>query len=225
MITYEKRNYSSSIVLIGGFSPTMFQPSWFKHFNIISDDEYNSIDKDSMVVVRPISRFQTDNFLFSIEENRFVIIAKKEPFDLLLDLFSKLQDSMDFVLIQQFGINFSYHISLETKENMRKFGDVIAPKKCWSKFFDGQSPDKDANGLKSMSMVKTTEFGCANVKVEASNSFRNSVFFYFNYHFNGKEESPFELIDIKDLIDEKFFNLASYSSIVSDCLIREVMNS
>ena len=224
MITYEKRNYSSSIVLIGGFSPTMFQPNWFKHFNIISDDEYNSIDKDSLVVVRPISRFQTDNFLFSIEENRFVIIAKKEPFDLLLDLFSKLKDSMDFSLIQQFGINFSYHISLETKENMRKFGDIISPKTYWNEFFDGQSPDKETDGLKSMSMVKSTDFGCANVKVEASNSFKNSVFFYFNYHFKGSEESPFELIDIKDLLDEKFFSLAAYSNNVSNSLIKEAIN-
>ena len=225
MKTYEKRNYSSSIVLIGDFSPTMFQPSWFKYFKIISDDEYNSMDKNSLVVVGPISRFQTDNFLFSIEEKRFVVIAKKEPFDLLLDLFSRLKDNMDFAIIQHFGINFSYHVDLETPENMKKFGDVIAPKRYWSEFFVDGVESKEENGLKMMTMVKKTEYGFSHVKVEVSNAFRYSVFFNFNHHFSGSVESPFEMIDVKDLLDENFFNLATYSNKISDSLIEGALNS
>ena len=201
----------------------MFQPYWFKFFKIISDDEYNSIDKDSLVVVGPISRFQTDNFIFSIEEKRFVVIAKKEPFDLLLDLFAQLKDNMDFAIIQHFGINFSYHVSLETKENMRKFGDVIAPKKYWSNFFDGESVNQESNGLKTMEMVKKTEFGFSNVKVEVSNAFQCALFFYFNYHFSGDEKSPFEMIDIKDLLDEKYASLAEYSNKISNQLIKDAL--
>ncbi len=224
MITYERKNYSSSIVLIGGFSPAMFQPYWFKYFKIISDDEYNSMDNESLVVVGPVSRFQTDNFIFSIEEKRFVVIAKKEPFDLLLDLFAKLKDNMDFAVIQHFGINFSYHVSLETKENMRKFGDVIAPKKYWSEFFDDGSANLDPNGLKAMEMVKKTEFGFSNVKVEVSNAFKCAVFFYFNYHFSGNEGSPYEMIDVKDLLDEQYVSLAEYSNKISSQLIKDALS-
>lgn len=217
--TDEKKNYAAAIVLIGDFSPTMFQPYWFKHFNIISDDECSSIDEKTMVVVEPITTFQTNNFVFSIELKRFIITAKREPFELLLDLFEKLKIYMEFSIIRHFGINFSYHIELKNLENMKKFGDVIAPKKYWNSFLDADEINEEKNGLRAMEMTKKTDFGFANVRVEASAFFKYALFFNYNYHFNGDKNKPFDMVDVNDILKEKFFNLAQYSNNISNKLI------
>ena len=128
-----RKSYSSSIVLISNFSPMMFQPYWFKHCNILNNEEFNAIEKKkNTIITNPLTVFETENLAFKIEEKRFTIIAKKEPFELMIDTFDRLQEKIDSVLIEKFGINFSFHIDLDTPENFKLFGDVIAPKEKWS---------------------------------------------------------------------------------------------
>lgn len=222
MITYEKKYYASAIVLIGDFSPSMFQPYWFKHFGIISDDEYQNIDKSRLLVVEPMTTFQTDNFIFNIQLKRFIITAKNEPFELLLDLFGKLKNYMEFTVIKNFGINFSYHIELRNLENMKKFGEVIAPKVYWNSFFDSDETNNE-DGLKAMEMTKKTDFGFANVRIETSAFLKCAIFFNYNYHFSAKDRDSFEMVDVKDILDERFFNLAEYSNSISSQLIGDAL--
>lgn len=102
----EKKNYSSSIVLIGDFSPSMFQPYWFKYFNILDDREYSSIDEKSTLVTPQLTIFQTEKFYFRIELKRFIVSIKYEPFELLIDMFSELKNNLENVVVKYFGINF-----------------------------------------------------------------------------------------------------------------------
>ena len=102
---------------------------------------------------------------------------------------------------------------------MKKIGDVIAPKKYWLKFFEEEG-EKGKNGLTRMGMMKKTDFGYANATLESSALIKCGLFFNFNYHFQKEDKKIFEMIEVKDLLKENFFNLADYSKEVSDQLIK-----
>lgn len=220
-----KKSYSSSIVLIGNFSPMMFQPYWFKHCNILNDDEFNAIDKKSnTIITAPLTVFETENLAFKIETKRFTIIAKKEPFELLTDTFERLQEKLDSVLIEKFGLNFSFHIDLETPENFKRFGDVLAPKKSWSAFLgDAVDLEDRISGLLTLAMRKQTDYGCINVKLESSTNSKYAVFFDYNFHFEGNPKEPFDILDVNEAISNHYSAFAEYADEVSQNLIDEVL--
>lgn len=225
-IINNRKSYSSSLVLIGNFSPMMFQPYWFKHCEILNDDEYNAIEKmGTTIVTEPLTAFETENLAFKIEMKRFTIIAKKEPFELMLDTFNRLQEKLDSVLIEIFGINYSFHVDLETPENYKIFGDVIAPKENWETLFsDAKDSGNNKSGLASMIMRKITDFGCINVKVESSANFKNSVFFDFNFHFEGNPKEPFDILDVNEKISQNYQYFAEYADKVTQNLIDGVFS-
>jgi len=220
-----RKSYSSSIVLIGNFSPMMFQPYWFKHCEILNDDEFNAIEKmGKTVITDPLTVFETENLAFKIEMKRFTIIAKKEPFELMLDTFDRLQEKLDSVLIEKFGINYSFHVDLESMDNFKVFGDVIAPKQYWKALFeDANDTTEKKSGLASMIMQKQTEFGCVNIKLESSANFTHSIFFNFNFHFDRDPEEPLDILDVNESISEKYADFANYADNVAQKLIEEVL--
>ena len=222
-----RKSYSSSIVLIGNFSPLMFQPYWFKHCEILNDDEYNAIKKmDNTIINDHLTVFETENLAFKIDMKKLTIIAKKEPFELMLDTFDRLQEKLDSVLIERFGINYSFHIDLETMANFKAFGDVIAPKRYWNTLFEGAADTNERiGGLISMVMRKRTDFGCVNVKLETSAFFANSVFFDFNFHFDGDLKDPFDILDVNECIGKKYTDFANYVDSVAQNLIEEVFSN
>lgn len=220
-----RKSYSSSIVLIGNFSPMMFQPYWFKHCEIINDEEFNAVDKlGTPIISDQLTVFETENLAFKIEMKRFTIIAKKEPFELMLDTFERLQEKLDYVLIEKFGINFSFHVDLGSMDNFKRFGDVIAPKRYWNALFmDSVDTAEKTSGLASIIMRKQTDFGCVNVKVESSSNFAYSVFFNFNFHFDGAPEEPLDIFEVKTNIDEQYTNFSNYADDIAMKLIEEVL--
>lgn len=221
----DKKSRSFSIVMIGYFSPMMFQPYWFKYNGIISDDEFNSIEdnKEKTVVTNSLTIFETEDFFFKIEQNRFSLIAKNEPFELLLDLLSKLQEKLPSLLIKKFGLNLSFHVDLENLENMNKFGDIIAPKVYWDSFFeDADTSDKDT-GLVAMGLARKTEFGFYNVSVESSAPFKNHLFFAYNYHFNSEDGNDFEIVDVDESARRHFKHFIATSTNVTEHVIRSVL--
>ncbi|SEL97027.1 hypothetical protein SAMN04487770_12229 [Butyrivibrio sp. ob235] len=227
MISVEKNRkfYSSSIVLIGDFSPMMFQPYWFKHCEILNDEEFNAIKEMGKTIISDhLTVFETENLAFNIEEKRFTIIAKKEPFEIMLDTFDRIQEKLDSVLIKKFGINFSFHVDLESMENFKTFGDVIAPKQYWHTLFEG---DKDTtettNGLASITMRKQTDFGVINVKLESSAIFTHAVFFNFNFHFDVDTKESFDILDVNDCIGEQYVDFANYADYIAQKLLEEVL--
>lgn len=220
-----KKMSAFSIVLIGSFSPERYQPYWFKHYGIFNDEEIRAIEQNggNTIVTSELTSFEGDTFSFKIERNRMTLIAKHEPFELLIDVFAKMQEKLGSVIIERFGMNFSFHIGLETAENMKKFGDAIAPKDCWTVFLQDKADDEEnSSGLVSMTMRKVTEYGCINTKIETSNNFKNAVFFDYNFHYEGNADNPFDIMDVKELIDDNFKKTYQYTNEISDELLKTI---
>lgn len=222
-----KKLSSSSIVLIGNFSPMMFQPYWFKHCGILSDDEFSAIEKMGNIFVSDqLTAFETENLAFNISSKRFTIISKKEPFELMLDTFDLLQEKLDSVLIEKFGINFSFHVGLGTVERFKTFGDAIAPKACWKTFFSGiEDLAGKENGLTSLTMRRKTDYGSVNLKLETSIICENAVYFDFNFHFEGNPKDPFDILDVNERFAANYTDFKRHAEETAKDLIEEVLDN
>ena len=224
----KKKSYSSSIVLIGNFSPVMFQPYWFRHCDILSENEFNAIDdnKEKTIITDQLTFFETENLTFKIERRRFALVAKKEPFELMVDTFTRLQEKLDSILIEKFGLNYSFHVDLETPENYKTFGDAIAPKTYWESLLsDAIESDSKPSGLVSMTMKKQTDFGSINVKVESSVIYNNSIFFDYNFHYEGDPKEPFDIFEVNEIIENRYSDFARYADKVSRDIIDKVFEN
>lgn len=224
-----KKFYNMSVVLLGNFSPMMFQPYWLLKNGIIDQQEFDSIDKssDKFLITNALTVFETNNFTVRIEQKRFMVMAKKEPFVLLVDFIDKLYEAISGIQIEKFGVNFSFHISLQTKENMKRFGDAILPKEPFGNFFDYSNDTEDKkSGLLSMTLKRYQQHGYTNLKIETSLMSPNSIFFDFNNHFEkeNKELEPYMFIEVVDLLKENYENLKNKADEIVDELLENTLN-
>ena len=131
MTNNEKKDYMSSIVLIGKFQPGMFHPFWFWKNDVITEDECKKITNDSehpFVISNNISNFQTDKYNFRIMQDRFEIILNTKPYELIIDTFKKIFGSLSTIPITAYGLNFTFRLEYDAN-TMQRIGKKLAPRK------------------------------------------------------------------------------------------------
>lgn len=221
-----KKYYTMAIVLLGNFSPLMFQPYWFRRSDILDQQEYESIErenKDKCIISNTITVFETNNFIVRADANKLSLVAKREPFELLIDFIEKIYESLSGLYITKFGINFSFHVSVENEKNLKKIGDLVAPKNVWGSVFNySHDTNEKKSGLATMVMKIIKENGCLNIKMETSNLLRNALFFDFNNHFEKEKEEPFMFCDVIDTIKLKFKELSEEDSGIAESLLSQL---
>lgn len=117
---------------------------------------------------------------------------------------------------------FSYHIIFDKLEDIKRFGDTIAPKDYWSQLFNDNIDMDKRDGLVSMDMRKKTDDGFLNVKIESSSMYDNAVFFRFNYH-QCNDTNEYDIVDVDDIINKKLLDYAEKSNDISSDLIKKVL--
>ena len=184
------------IVMIGTFAPAMFQPLWFGKNGILNEDDVNNIAKKetpNIAVLRDISTFETEQFYFNIQRERFEVIAQKEPFCTLRDAVCSILSCLPSTPISAFGINVSAHFELNSKKNYQKFGDILAPKSRWKTLLGKNiTGEERKGGLLSLKMniQEPDKKGSKTVLVEVSQKIKNNgVFLSLNDHFVCNEET------------------------------------
>ena len=218
-----KKYYTMSIVLLGNFSPLMFQPYWFLHSGVLDQQEFDSIErdnKDKCIISGTLTAFETNNFIVRVDANKMSFIAKREPFELLIDFIEKIYENLQGLYITKFGINFSFHISVENEKNLKLIGDLVAPKEIWGKVFDySHDTDVKKSGLATMTMKIIKESGYLNIKMEASNLIRNALFFDFNNHFEKEKDDPYLFSDVIEIVKSNFKELSEEDSNIVESLL------
>ena len=130
----ERQQYS--LVLVGNFNPAMFQPEWFKINSIISSEDFDLARSDtlknSIIVTPQLTIFKTTQLNIKIDQNRFEIIAEKEPFVSVIDFASKTFENLGSFTLKAFGFNYSGHYKVDDISSWHKIGDRLAPKSYWA---------------------------------------------------------------------------------------------
>lgn len=169
----------ATIVVLGSFNPTIFQPLWFSENSLIRKEE---AEQAKIEVVHPqVTIFSTDWFRLQATLENFTI-ETKDPTKLLplRDIVSGTFAVLEHTPIRQFGMNRYMHFYIPSKEAWHSFGHNIAPKEAWTDLV----ADPGLLSLVIQGKRKNAESTRLQIKVEPSTQIEQGVFFHANDHYD-----------------------------------------
>ncbi|MDZ7762529.1 MAG: hypothetical protein U5L00_20055 [Desulfovermiculus sp.] len=106
---------NASVVLLGRFNPSIFQPWWFAKNGIVGEQE---ADEAEIEIIHPeICKFQTEYFLIQAERNRFMVNSIAGPLEMVKDFVLKtFTDFLSQTPVGTLGINRAVHFDAGSNE-------------------------------------------------------------------------------------------------------------
>lgn len=140
-------SYSHSIVVIGNFNPTIFNPSWFATEGLIGKEESEGAKVD--IIHSDIAIFSLEWIRVEVLRDRFKAETTLQPYeeavrDLVIGTFTFLRHTP----LKQMGINMDMHFRMDSFEKWHEAGHKLAPKGLWEGLLEKP-------GLISLSMAES----------------------------------------------------------------------
>lgn len=180
-----------SIVLVGAFSPSIFNPDWLVARDIITADEAAQANVD--LIHREYAQFSAGDLIFEITEERFTLHSVAEPFvrsaDIIAGLFS---DNLPNTPINVLGINYLAHFRVRDRQQQHALGRQLAPLAPWGEWGEKleAADDTKSGGMISLTMqeqgLSDRKAGNVRVTVQPSNRIEplgTGVFVQVNDHY------------------------------------------
>jgi hypothetical protein len=183
---------SGSVVLVGSFNPTIFQPEWYLRQNLLPRGESESAE---IKLIHPqFCHFETERFIVQVSPERFAAFSKistnSEPLrDLVLGTFFILEHTP----VNGIGLNRQMHFQMESEADWHRLGDRLAPKDGWAEVLPGRP------GMLSLSISAEREAPAGSkvlVKVEPSVRLKAGAYFETNEHYDAAEGGLKHAMDI-----------------------------
>lgn len=154
----------ASIVLLGSFNPTIFQPRWLEAQGLLRPEEAENAK--ITVLQNQIADFSTGWLHFQVLQDRLVMQTKDpRQFLPLRDLAVGILNVLPHTPTHALGLNKFAHFKMESLEAWHAIGDTLAPKQPWNEIMAGRP------GLLSMLIEGRRDgasAGVLRVKVEPS---------------------------------------------------------
>lgn len=171
-----------NIILRGDFNPKIFQPAWFGNEGLITESEAESAN--IQIIHQEVTIFSLNWLQFEVSRDRVKASTTQTAYyevlrDLIIGTFSILRHTPIYML----GINYDFHIKLNTREEWHNIGNALAPKKYWDNIL--MRP-----GTRSLTIEgeRDDEYdGYFRVKIEPSTQIDPGIFFNMNDHYQVKE--------------------------------------
>ena len=168
-----------SIVIVGAFNPTIFQPMWFAEEKLLTVEEAEHAEVQ--IIHADVTAFQLPWIGLSVERERFTANSIAEPyFERLVDVVVGTFERLRHTPLRMLGINNEVHYKADSFEEWHELGHRLAPKPFWDKFF--KKP-----GLQSLTIRQVPrddqEGGYVDVTVEPSTRVMPGVYVRINDHF------------------------------------------
>ena len=176
-----------SIVLLGSFNPGIFQPFWFVTQELLMKKEAEDVKTE--LIAEGISIFQTDRFKFICDLSRLQISTENNAaYEQICDLIISIFQILSHTPVTKLGINFDYHIKIESEKKLNDIGDIIAPKQIWEKVLE---TPKTLNV--TIQGKQTRDYsGNVNVKVQGSPKVNPGIWININDHYDLESNEPLE---------------------------------
>lgn len=115
MSTAEAEIEGMTIVLLGSFNPTIFQPAWFASEGLIARDLSDAAEVG--IVHRQIVAFTAGWFDISVTDDRFSVTSLTAPsYDLLRDLVLGTFRLLRYTPLRAMGLNKDVHYRIASEE-------------------------------------------------------------------------------------------------------------
>ncbi len=176
----------TSVVLLGKFNPSIFQPAWLAANNLIRQGEAEAANIE--VIHREVCVFTADWLNLQVTQTRFVATAvdavhQIELRDLVLGIFTLLEHTP----FDKMGMNRDMHFRMDSREKWHAFGDLLVPKGLWG------PPIMEQPGLRSLVIENQRDeikLPKLTVKVEPSPRVSPGVYIGTNAHHDAGAEDP-----------------------------------
>lgn len=185
-----------NIVLIGDFSPNIFQPFWFSNNQLIKEKEAESAQ---IKVIHPeIVEFESGWLRVQITRERFLVSTIQEPyFEILRDLVLSTFKLLRYIPLYQMGINLVKLYKMKDEKSWHKIGDKLTPKQIWEGILTKPGLVKVSMRGERIDNIN----GNINVHVQPDKRTQYGVLFDINSHFEvaqseRKQVTSEQMIDI-----------------------------
>ncbi len=147
-----------SIVLLGQFTPALFQPTWFAARGLIREQEAEAAE---IKVIHPqVTQFRSEWLQIYVNVSSFQALTTRESYneplrDLVLGIFSLIEHTP----VSAMGINCDFEYIFRDQKSWHEIGHRLAPKKVWEGVMDspgllhlimqGNRPDKYSGYLRA----------------------------------------------------------------------------
>jgi hypothetical protein len=229
MTKYVPERKQFSIVLVGTFNPLMFQPEWFGKNDVISPEEVefarNQSNNIPTIITPQLTVFRTSQLSIRIEQDRFLVLAEKEPLLIIKDFVKKTFEKLGGLTITAFGYNYSAHYKFNSEPEIHAFADKLTPKQYWRALLGNDvTGDDRKGGLSSLQMhqYKDGNEGMISIVLQRSVHLKPEpgIFLICNDHTNiSDDDSSAEVVieKINKSFEASFTNMAR----IQDDLIME----
>lgn len=199
--TFEQRNLAC--VALGMFSPAMFHPTWFAHYDLLGEKEVASATgSEKLLVTDELTLFNVSGFAFEVRSERLQIQCLEENlFEATRDLFCSVLQILDASIVKQLGLNWGVHYSLPNTKAWHAAGDKLVPKTFWKSIWP-----KDV-GMRNLTLELERDDdipGLMNVILQPSRTLDNGVYMVVNDHFEIASPKDQTAHFAADLIQENF---------------------
>lgn len=119
-----------SIVALGAFNPSIFQPLWFSQHNLMRSQEAEAA---KIEIIHPTATiFKTEWISLQVTGGTFTALTE-DPTKLLplRDLVTGTFKLLEHTPLTAFGFNRFIHVRASTVEQWHAFGHHFAPKESW----------------------------------------------------------------------------------------------
>lgn len=195
----------SSIVILGNFNPVIFQPEWFRRFKILPEQEIAATLEEKVVAqpspnIQIVEGYKTSITPYKTELNfpsfkllvlpiRFEFSTiRKNCFSELLNSTIKIFELLSHTPINDAGINFNTHLSIDNCDQTLRQLFSANPEKAKEAF--GESYKVGGKFIIDYNDSKTE------VVVEPSNLIENGVYISFNFHRKIASHNTEELLSV-----------------------------
>jgi hypothetical protein len=169
----------ASIVFVGAFNPSIFQPAWFAAEGLIAKEEAEEAD---LSIVHPeVVVFSAEWFSLEVTRERWHASSVQPPFfDALRDLAVGAFTILHYTPVRMVGLNRDWHFQAESEEDWHAIGHRLAPMLPWEGILTNP-------GMRSLTMEGVrpdAHRGFVRVKVEPSLTVKHGIYVSVNDHYD-----------------------------------------
>lgn len=213
----------ASVVMLGSFNPSIFQPRWLATLGLIRTEEAD--DATIGIIQQQVADFQAGWFRLQVLENRFLLQALDAAhYGPIRDLAAGIFRLLPHTPVTRLGLTRWFHFPMDNTELWHKVGHKLAPKDWWN-------PIMENAGLRTMTMQgkrPKSEVGTLLVKIEPSVVVQPGIFVEVTEDFAAPGPSDGDIASamwVPGRLDKDWEGIMKYAEDVSHDLLASVLRA
>lgn len=201
-----------SIVVLGHMTPRIHHPYWYKHTEILVEDEFEQAMRNPVVCMEPMADLRSNSFQISCHPDRWEIRtpladSSQRILDIAIAVFDKLSETP----VSAYGFNHLYHVECAATNVARFLAEILEDSAL------GFESDKQASAeVKYLEHTSSCSFRS---EVTASHRGPHFIRLAHNTHYAAPTSGPF---DMKPLLTQGLSAAANHASSRLDGLLKSI---